>query len=292
MGVPWCSMMHGYFMDIPFYCFFGRLVECIKRIYLVFLLKIWYSPPKFKYTWTLKIAYLRRFELFDSFNWPDKTRAVRPMGRKRKRWRMVKLASFHHFFKRYQSRCRISAEVYKPESKTTWYYDPTLWDFQVGWLQSFYQTMSWHSPRLEGKAVCFFANAVAHQRDGRCRAVTGRPSGLGKGAGTTVWTLSCKVCFCQIGCLWRCGNLYLILQVKIQYIHTCIYLHTCYMADDISSCILSFESWIHFSHFCPQQTYGTSYFTNLRRVLSVGPTITPLRFHPCLAAEFLTLMWL
>ena len=44
----------------------------------------------------------------------------------------------------------------------------------------FYQAMSWHSPRLEGKAVCFFANAVAHQRDGRCRAVTGRPSCLGR----------------------------------------------------------------------------------------------------------------
>ena len=102
-----CSMMfhdawilHGYSILL----FFGRLVECIKRIYIytyfVFLLKIWYStilPPKFKYTWTPKIAYLHGFELFDSFNWPDKTRAVRP-GRKRKRWRMVKLASFHHFF--------------------------------------------------------------------------------------------------------------------------------------------------------------------------------------------------
>lgn len=199
----------------------------------------------------------------------------------------------------YQSRCRISAEVYKPES---WDYmtlsnDPKTMGFTRRVTSKFadlhfYQAMSWHSPRLEGKAVCFFANAVARQRDGRCRAVTGRPSGLGKGAGTTVWTLSCKVCFCQIGCLWCCGNLYLILQVKIQYIHICIYLHTYYMADDISSCILSFESWIHFSHFCPQQIYGTSYFTNLRRVLSVGPTITPLRFHPCLAAEFLTLMWL
>lgn len=100
-----CSMMfhdawilHGYSILL----LFGRLVECIKRIYFVFLLKIWYSmiwPRKFKYTLTLKIAYLHGFELFDSFNWPDKTRAVRPMGRKRKRWRMVKLASFHHFFK-------------------------------------------------------------------------------------------------------------------------------------------------------------------------------------------------
>ena len=151
--------------------------------------------------------------------------------------------------------------------------------------------MSWHSPRLEGKAVCFFANAVAHQRDGRCRAVTGRPSGLGRERERLCGPSAARFVSAKLDAydaVETCISFY-----KLRYnIHTCIYLHTYYMADDISSCILSFESWIHFSHFCPQQTYGTSYFTNLRRVLSVGPTITPLRFHPCLAAEFLTLMWL
>lgn len=140
-GTPWCSMMHGYFMDIPFYCFFGRLVECIKRIYFVFLLKIWYSmiwPPKFKYTWTLKIAYLHGFELFDSFNWPDKTRAVRPMERKRKRWRMVKLASFHHFFKGTKADVGYPPKFINLNLETTWHYQmiPKLWNLQVGWLQS------------------------------------------------------------------------------------------------------------------------------------------------------------
>lgn len=174
---------------------------------------------------------------------------------------------------------------------------PKLWDLHVGWLQSLQICTSIRPCHdiLHGLRVRLFVSSPMLWRVkgmGGVGRLTGRPSGLGKGAGTTVWTLSCKVCFCQIGCLWCCGNSYLILQVKIQYIHTCIYLHTYYMADDISSCILSFERWIHFSHFCPQQIYGTSYFTNLRRVLSVGPTVTPLRFHPCLAAEFLTLMWL
>ena len=42
---------------------------------------IW--PPKFKYTWTLKIAYLRGFELFDSFNWPDKNPGRQTHGEKK-----------------------------------------------------------------------------------------------------------------------------------------------------------------------------------------------------------------
>lgn len=115
--------------------------------------------------------------------------------------------------------------------ETTWHYQmiPKLWDLHVGWLQSLQICTSIRPCHdiLHGLRVRLFVSSPMLWRIkgmGGVGRLTGRPSGLGKGAGTTVWTLSCKVCFCQIGCLWCCGNSYLILQVKIQYIHALWYI--------------------------------------------------------------------